>query len=521
MQIKVGFEYETLVFVPDWKSFEQLCERVHYQISPMDSFTGVKTLGNSANDKNEIETNCQLYSDVTGDILVRFVLAAIYHRMQKNRMRKIPFKVQKYYHGKTCDAMPINVNTFVVQQQIQSNANSGMNEQAWNITPDSSVVWCKQEDMHDDNVCPSVVYESLEKYAMYQYQSITGISPSQLLEKIEVVSPPLNMNDIGKGILYDINSIMTANNKLIYVNNEKTSNHVHMSFDDGKGNLLLTSPESLIKVCIAWWYFEPIFMLLCGHWRRANEYAEGMRSIVYNYFTNPLEAKDLMETIDDETFLDKLREIDLLTDEDLMYMGDDDFSEKLYIQTIMNSIISFFQGDINDRSSRYAALNMLNMTNNGIGTIEVRIKQGSNDPKENSNFILLLTDFFKNVLSREVVTKRYLMDKNVMNADYREQKQKQVLHDSWRLWDEFLCKHKTPTEPNAPRTPNLWEQTTPMAIFFKRQPEYWTIANNMFHELMDYVEQPDVKAYWTQVFTHLHDPSRVGGGKRSKNKNRL
>lgn len=526
MEIKVGFEYETLVHVPDWNSFEQLCQRVLYYLNPALTFTGIKPYPqNASNEKNDPETDCMSFDDIQGDILVRFVLAAIYHRMQKDALFKIPFRVQKHYHGATCEAVPLahtQVDGWLGKTgNNSSNANTGMKGNAWAITPDSSVVWCKKEktDANSSPCQPMVVYESLNHFILQEHSNgmnmvqpnVLQISPQHTLEHVEIVSPPLTKQDIENGILSYVDGIMSANGKLSYYNNEKTSNHVHMSFNNGCGNVLLKSPESLLKVCMAWWYFEPIFMLLCGHWRRENEYAQGMRSILYDYFADPNVAKDMMTQLNEENFLDRLADIDLLTDEDLIYMGEDEYSERVYIQTIMNSIITLFQGDITERSSRYAALNLLNLTNDGIGTIEVRIKQGSNDPEENKNFILLVTEFFEHVLWDESKT------------PYSPSQ----VEASWQLWEDFLCRNRKKSTMdmntnNARKQPNEWEVSTSLRGSFSSNPYFHTIAWNMLYELLEKIQTVECKDYWKSVFITLHGaPPAIGGKSNKKIKSRI
>lgn len=221
----------------------------------------------------------------------------------------------------------------------------------------------------------SVRVKQKREYSQVFYNNITeGLisfikSNSDVLENIEIVSPILKYP-------LDIDNLKTlfsnVFNDYTYVNNSTTSNHIHFSLgdrnlvndmiiDDGSKINLFTDPDVLFRLCKFWLYFEPLFMSYCARWRRGNRYCKSMHDIVKGHF------------------------------------GADGFN-RLYNGSTRNinkwdisHVIACFQGDPTQKSSRYAAFNMLNLL--GFGTIEIRIKHGSNDVVELQMFIKLFAMF--------------------------------------------------------------------------------------------------------------------------------
>ena len=156
-----------------------------------------------------------------------------------------------------------------------------------------------------------------------------------------------------------------SENKMVNVipfNTEKTSNHVHLSI--GNADYWMDNPLSVFKVCMAWWYFEPIFLILVGHWRRNNRYCKPIREFMKEHH----HSKD-----EHELFINGIKYA-------REYYDVDDVADVQYI----------FNGGI-EKVHRYKSLNLVPI--NHIGTIEVRLKHGSCDADENVNFLLLLGAF--------------------------------------------------------------------------------------------------------------------------------
>jgi hypothetical protein len=121
---------------------------------------------------------------------------------------------------------------------------------------------------------------------------------------------------------------------------------------------------------MAWWYFEPVFMLMVAGKRRSNGYCDLMRNLI------DAEINDL------DTF---------------KYLVYDDFKSTV---DELKYIITLFQGGVK-KVNRYAAFNMLNLLPGGIGTIEFRLKHGSSSGEENVHYINFLMYFILSVVNQE------------------------------------------------------------------------------------------------------------------------
>jgi hypothetical protein len=210
----------------------------------------------------------------------------------------------------------------------------------------------------------------------------------------------------------DIETTLKSDFDLFYFNNSTTSNHIHFSLNKGEENILKIqhedvqkdgktfnkdSPENitekqrnLLKLVKAWWFFEPVFFALCPRWRRDNEYCKSMRTILNDSF-----EKDVYE--------------------DMFY----DFDS--YTYESIEQIVSIFQGDPGEKSTRYAGFNMMNLLGDeSYGTVEIRIKHGSTDVQEMILFIKLFAEFIKYsmTLSLEKVTQDFTeIEKFVLFSD--------------------------------------------------------------------------------------------------------
>ena len=462
-ETRIGFEYETLVYIPDSESFETLLENVSQEL------TG-QSYAFLADEGNEDDFPCDDMDNMTKDVLIRFVLAGIFHRMQSSPVwsNKIPFYVVKAYHTPACSTETMlntmnstasylptgTANAYVVASSLPS---------VWQVTPDSSVVNCGRVR----------AYTNFNEYLQKTYLVTPGSMDNSfdtILEKVEIVSPVLTVNDVQRDILDVVmNRIMTANGKLVYFNNEKTSNHVHISVSEN-GKNLLHDVHNLLHVCMGWWYFEPIFMLLCGHWRRSNTYCKGMREIMDVLADE--DAERMFKSMNAENLEEYLIECEML---DKVDMGDE--------KNMLENLITIFQGPIYEQSTRYAALNLMNLLDGGIGTIEVRIKQGSSDPEESKNFILLMVKFIE-----------VLIEKNSSVTEIFSDDQKEF---AWGIMKELEEKK--------------WSQKTNVHLSHG--------IKDMFNELMNMLygtNQDPVRTYWTNRFLTMHTFKNIVGGKQRR-----
>lgn len=195
----------------------------------------------------------------------------------------------------------------------------------------------------------------------------------QFIEFIEIVSPILSWDYISKGQLSNTLNSFRANGIFNFINNKSTSNHVHLSNGDA-----FKDPVNLVKAVIAWWYYEPVFLSMVAEWRRKNKYCVTMNDRMETTYGVD-SAKFILENMTSTNYKDFLTKMNYEAD-----------------LTELEQLIHFFQGD-----DRYVAFNLMNLLNNK-GTIEVRLKHGSSDGEENTNFVLLLAHFFNGILKSEI-----------------------------------------------------------------------------------------------------------------------
>ena len=194
------------------------------------------------------------------------------------------------------------------------------------------------------------------------------------IEKIEMTSPILEYSGLDdfQRLLSKFSSQGSEPNKaIIPFNTDYTSNHVHLSFN--KDKFLLVNAPNMLKVCMAWWYFEPLFLVLMGHWRRNSKWCVPIRKFF---------AEEALMSTYDQHNLFKTGECE---DYDV-----NDHTDIAYI----------FNGGLK-KQNRYKALNLVPFFH--IETLEVRLKHGSSDPVENKNWLLLLGFFLCAAVNNELI----------------------------------------------------------------------------------------------------------------------
>lgn len=176
-----------------------------------------------------------------------------------------------------------------------------------------------------------------------------------------------------------------VNETYFYFNNSTTSNHVHISY----GNEL-RNPMKLLKFLMAWWYFEPVFLHIVPYWRRNNDYCNSLHTIIRDKMHASANAGKIFSVLP-ENVKNKLtgNKTESWTDKEAY--------------TCIDRIITLFQGDPEERSSRYAAINLLNLRKGGYGTVEFRLKHGSSDGEEAIMFIKLYIAFIKKAITSDFV----------------------------------------------------------------------------------------------------------------------
>lgn len=271
--------------------------------------------------------------------VIRHKLAEYYHQVQNIKYNKIKYNFKKAdgYKKKLC------------------NVPSGIKkENSWQIQHDGSV------SLQQDKNLSIKLYETLniQKFATKDQINILN-SSRKVFENLEIVSPVLTIkNNKHKEVIYDVYSNIFGNTDLFYFNNSTTSNHIHFSCGDDFRN-----KDNLYNICMNWIHFEPLFYSLCPFWRKKNPYCNSLN-------------KTMKKNLESERY-------------NAIFMGEDkDQFSDIY------EIINLFQGNHDDDNTRYASLNLLNLVENGTGTIEIRLKHGSNDPEELCCFIELFAKFF-------------------------------------------------------------------------------------------------------------------------------
>lgn len=303
--------------------------------------------------------------------IIRGYLTQIYKKNQ-NENQKIPFQMIQEAYTQPCTLDETETN----------------NTKYWTVTPDGSVQ-VKQDS--------SDIYYT-ENHNIYDSSIITN--PSQIIEEIEYVSPIITIDKDGNYKEQIKNAFLVINKKgLQHFHNTTTSNHLHFSFEEENGkktNILRENPEYLFNICMFWLYFEPYFYSIVPKWRSNNKYCQSMKELIEKNYTEYIDAIFNYHTYHDVSENDNYKTIDC--------------------------IIDLFQGNPKEHDSRYAGLNLLNLREHGIGTIEVRIKHGSTSVNEMINFIEFFNSFFTWVIE---FSKNYndhyknpLLGRNILNNDY-------------------------------------------------------------------------------------------------------
>jgi hypothetical protein len=292
----------------------------------------------------------------------------------------------------------------------------------------------------------------------------------------EVISPIMSMKDIAYKVSnsrFDqvLRTALAAGGQFKQWHNDRTSNHVHLSYDTPG---FFRKPAPLLKVCMAYWYFEPVLLLLCRHTRRANDYCWSLREFLtkgkvmsegdyamHVQYGNKMhltamsrvrfkeEYHKIFHTMRMSNYASVLKDLGL----------PDDYP----------SIVYMFQ----DFDYRTSALNLTNLVPNGSGTIEVRIKHGSTDCTENKMWMHLLANLFYSAFTDSRLVSERGGDRFRASA--------------WDLYDQ-LAEH-----PH-------WTKSTAMHI----NAETASTLQDVLRVMSDYCPDRKVWSYWMDVLHSTH-----------------
>ena len=350
--MKFGFEFETLVETNE-RDFNSALAALN------------KTTHNLDEKYGDIDEEKE-YKDTANQLII----AAHMNLMNK----AFYFKVASDYHGLEVDVPSLEALVGKLGLSTTARARANLEKttnQFWVVTRDSSVDHNRYK--HRPNL-----YQTLKDMNEDRYRE----DRTKIIHHIEIVSPILTMKDVTENIIGTfINKVAPANDTFMYWNNRTTSNHIHLSCGD-----LFKQPANLVKICMAWWWCEPLFMLLCGYWRRDNIYAVGIRR-------KKASSTKVFRNLNDtnyKTFF-KVNAAAAVDNPD---------------EAMRVAIVTYFQGDFSDNEAlhltRRAALNLCNLFNNK-GTVEVRLKHGSSDAEEITMYIKLLSRMFTNAVAKPCI----------------------------------------------------------------------------------------------------------------------
>jgi len=402
-KFKFGFEYEVLVQVKYTNFIEML--RREYRKNPSD------------------------------DPFISFIQNNLKNRIKLANLYKKPFEVVQY--------KGVFLDYFNEFKKIFRE------KQSWIITQDPSVT-------ANDGFIP-FYNKFIDRFNLENKKQ----ENKDIINNIEIVSPILTWEQINDDILENMlgqNLLKPEINQ--YLNNATTSNHVHISYDK-----LFQRAEITVKMLMAWWYFEPVFLYLVGYWRRDNEYCSTIYANLKETGVEDSIIDNLFFTLNETTLKAKLAEI---------------FPE---ISEGILGLLALFQGE-----NRYVTFNMLNIFS--YGTIEIRLKHGSADMTENKMYIMLLTYFFKAAMEKQCVTTLYGEEEKDLFLKTNK--------DVYNLTKGLVAPVSSTPKSNLP---NLFDKL----FNFMNTPEY---ADSQFTSRMfpflnkskKKENEPQLYEYWQNIF---------------------
>lgn len=192
----------------------------------------------------------------------------------------------------------------------------------------------------------------------------------------EIISPVIEGYQEIRGVFKAFDAALKRS-QFKFRNNTTTSNHVHISHP------LFRDPVYLTKVVLAWLHYEDDMLSFVHEARRDNKFCLSNARYLQNKHGTDAYAK-------------------FMASGELRHLGGLGANSKT-----VKAIVGTVQND------RRFALNLMNLLDGGIGTIEVRIKHGSNDMAANATWIEFLAVFFAAALQSPPI---YEMDKKDLAA---------------------------------------------------------------------------------------------------------
>lgn len=241
-------------------------------------------------------------------------------------------------------------------------------------------------------------YKQINYYNNIKNKDFQKLSNNDIIPYIEIISGIYkSINDLYNGthLLFKyLNKEFNDTNLLL--NNNTTSNHIHISFNIDNNVLYEPNLEFILIFIYLWCLIEPFIFKLCIKSRRNNYYCKMCLK------TNNISIKNNID--------------------DIIKINDD------YI-TKYSNIINLFNGYNKYKNNRYFAINLLNLSKSKNSraykpTIEFRIKHGSNDAYEIFMFCTIIDAIFniaKNdykyfIVNREIIFDNYYKDIiNILN----------------------------------------------------------------------------------------------------------
>jgi hypothetical protein len=280
-----------------------------------------------------------------------------------------------------------------------------------------------------------------------------------LLSGFEIVSPILTFKDLDftskNTQLDEVSKVLTLNDTFVYWNSQMTSNHIHISHPRFR------EPASLFKLCLVFWYFEPVLMLMIAHWRRGSDWCSSMR----DFLAGKVETGELTINATSRAAFSKYYERLFREANERTWAS---MLKEVGLKPDLPSVVHSFQ-NIWDR---YASLNLLNLSPKGIGTIEVRLKQGSTDAFENKMWMHLILNLFNSAISQKIWISQ-------SSAEFKQ--------DAWDLYGHL--------EAN----PDFKRKTC-----LKLNNETRTCLANVLKEMKRYVPNKTVWEYWSKLLRKMH-----------------
>jgi phage pi2 protein 07 len=357
--------------------------------------------------------------------------------------------------------MPHHTKKRIRKQKINKTDADTMNvdgpHSQWTLNLDPSVFLSKTD---------SFIYENMQSYIDNKYRRVNDIHNGSFIQGIEIVSPILRYRDIAfpSRSLDEAIGNFGGNGMFKFWNSQRTSTHVHISYGDAT---TFRNPETLLKISLMYWYFEPILFLLSAHWRRNNQFCTSLRDGLMGvgsvstqesgFLTSTLRTKKPFEAFYRNMFFGMTREnyVEMMT--------------RINLKPNLASVALLFQ----DLENRYSAWNLLNLVPKGIGTIEVRLKQGSNDMTENRMWMLLLA----NMIYASMKRKAFVTEENVL---FRQA--------SWDLYDNLKSHPK-------------WTRSTSLTL----DKQTTKNLNIVLGGMRKYVPDKRVWKWWLQYLKKMHN----------------